>query len=304
MLKFVLIRLVQAMVAIVIASFVLFIAGRLTGNPVDMILPLEATPAEREALIIREGLDRHVLYQYWIYVKGVVRGDFGDSLRTRRPVTELVPNRLYNSFRLASAAVLFAVLLGFPLGILAAVKHGGLWDRAAMVITLVGQSVPTFWTGIVAVLIFSVHLGWFPTSGIGGWDHFVLPAIILGWFASAGVVRLLRSSMLEVADSEYMKLARLKGVPEYKVVLKHSLRNALIPVVTFIGLMYGVIVGATITIEVVFAWPGFGRLAYEAVIWRDFPLLQFTVLVWIALIIAFNFVVDLLYVVLDPRIRV
>ena len=303
MLKFFLIRFFQAVVTLVAASFVVFALARATGSPADTMLPMEATPEEREAFIKRMGLDRSIVYQYGIYLQDAVRGDFGISLRTRRPVTELVRDRLFNSLRLTSAAMLFTVLISLPLGVVAAVYRGRLWDRISMTVALLGQSLPSFWTGIVFVLVFSVILGWFPTSGIGGWKHYVLPAVAMGWFTSAGVVRLLRSSTLEVLDSEYIKLARLKGLREYTVVWKHAVRNALISVVTFIGFMYGIIIAAAITTEVVFTWPGLGRLAYEAVLWRDFPLLQFTVLTWAFLIIVINFIVDIVYVILDPRIR-
>ena len=174
-----------------------------------------------------------------------------------------------------------------------------------MTFALLGQSLPSFWVGIVGVLVFTLGLGWLPwLSGIGSWKNYVLPAVTLGWFMSAPLVRLLRSSMLEVIDSEYVKFARVKGLSEAKVVWKHALRNALIPVVTFVGLLYGILIASAITTEVVFNWPGLGRLAYEAVLWRDFPLLQFTVLAWASLIIAINFIVDVVCVALDPRIRV
>jgi peptide/nickel transport system permease protein len=199
--------------------------------------------------------------------------------------------------------MLITMFISLPLGVVAAVYCGRVWDRVAMAVALLGQSLPSFWTGIVFILIFAVTLGWFPTSGMGSWQHYILPAVAMGWSTSAGVVRLLRSSTLEVLDTEYIKLARLKGLREFIVVSKHAVRNALIPVITFIGFMYGVIIAAAITTEVVFTWPGLGRLAYEAVLWRDFPLLQLTVLTWATFIVAINFAVDLVYVVLDPRIR-
>ncbi len=303
MLKFLLIRFFQAVLTLLAASFIVFALARLTGSPADTMLPMDATPAEREALITRLGLDQPLASQYWLYLKDAIRGDFGASLRTRRPVTELVWDRLFNSLKLASAAMVFTVVISLPLGVIAAVYRGRLWDRVSMTVALLGQSLPSFWTGIVFILVFSVMLGWLPTSGMGGWQHYVLPAVSMGWFTSAGVVRLLRSSTLEVLDSEYIKLARLKGLRELIVVSKHAVRNALIPVTTFIGFMYGIIIAAAITTEVVFTWPGLGRLAYEAVLWRDFPLLQLTVLTWAFLIIIINFIVDIVYVILDPRIR-
>jgi peptide/nickel transport system permease protein len=303
MIKFTLVRLFQAILTLAAASFVVFALARLTGSPADTMLPMDATPAEREALIARLGLNLPITQQYWLYLRHAVRGDFGVSLRTKRPVTELVRDRLFNSVKLASVAMALTVAISLPLEVIAAVYRGRIWDRLAMAVALLGQSLPSFWTGIVFILVFAVTLGWFPTSGLGSWRHYILPAIAMGWSTSAGVVRLLRSSTLEVLDSEYIKLARLKGLREFIVVSKHAVRNALIPVITFTGFMYGVIIAAAITTEVVFTWPGLGRLAYEAVLWRDFPLLQLTVLTWACFIVAINFVVDLLYVVLDPRIR-
>jgi peptide/nickel transport system permease protein len=303
MAKFLLIRFFQAVVTLLVASLVVFFLARVTGNPADTLLPIEATPAEREEMIERMGWDKPVIYQYWVYLKHAAKGDFGVSFRTGRPVTELVQNRAFNSLRLASTAIAIAIVISIPLGVVAAVKRGRLADRVAMTVALLGQSLPTFWVGLIFMLVLAVKLGWFPTSGIGGWKYYVLPASAMGWHISAGVVRLLRSSMLEVLDSEYIKLARTKGLREEVVVWKHAVRNALVPVITFIGFMYGAIIAAAITTEVIFSWPGLGRLAYEAVLWRDFPLLQLTVLTWAFIVIVINFIVDLSYVILDPRIR-
>jgi peptide/nickel transport system permease protein len=296
-------RLAEAALTLAVASFVVFVVGRLSGNPVDTLLPIVATPEQRQELIRSMGLDRPILEQYLVYLHNAVRGDFGVSLRTGRPVTELVADRLLNSAGLATVAVVLATATSIPLGITAAVFRNRAWDRLAMSFALFGQSVPSFWMGIVAVLIFSVNLTWLPSSGSGSWEHFILPAIVLGWSLSAGITRLLRSSMLEVLDMDYVRVARAKGLRESVVVVRHALRNALVPVVTFVGFMYGAAIGASITIEVVFAWPGLGRLAYEAIIWRDYPLLQFVVLTFSAIVIGINLLVDLSYMALDPRIR-
>ncbi|MGH6926472.1 MAG: ABC transporter permease [Propylenella sp.] len=303
MVRFVLGRLVQGFVTLLLASFVVFVLGRLTGNPADTMLPIEATAQQREEFIQRMGLDRPLIVQYGIYLQHAAQGDFGRSLRNNYPVTELVGTFLVNSLKLASAAMLFVIVVSVPLGVAAAVYRGRIWDRLAMTLALLGQSLPPFWTGIMAVLLFGVLLGWLPTGGMGGLAHYILPAVTMGLTIVAGVVRLLRSSMLEVLDAEYVKLARAKGVSEGAVVWKHALRNALIPVVTYIGFMYGLIVASAITTEVVFSWPGLGRATYEALLTRDFPLLQFAVLVWAALIIGINYLVDVLYLALDPRIR-
>jgi peptide/nickel transport system permease protein len=301
--RFVMMRFTLGVITLLVTSFVVFGLGRLTGNPADTMLPIEATAAERAAFIDRMGLDRPIIVQYWIYLTHAVRGDFGRSLRNNYPVTELVGTYMVNSLKLASAAMAFVIAVSIPLGVIAAVYRGRLWDKIAMTVALLGQSLPPFWTGIMAVMLFGVLLGWLPTAGMGGWQYYVLPATTMGLTIVAGVVRLLRSSMLEVLDAEYIKLARAKGVAEGVVVWKHALRNALIPVVTYIGFMYGLIIAAAITTEVVFSWPGLGRATYEALLTRDFPLLQFAVLTWAALIIAINYLVDLAYVLLDPRIR-
>jgi peptide/nickel transport system permease protein len=301
--KFVALRLAQAVLTLLVASFVVFVLGRVTGNPADTLLPIEASAKERQAFIERMGLDRSVLHQYGIYLRHAATGDFGTSLRSNLPVTTLVKDYMANSLWLASAAMLFVIAVSVPLGVVAAVYRRRLWDKLAMGVALLGQAVPPFWTGIVGVMLFGVFLGWLPTAGMGGWRHYVLPATTMGLTIMAGVVRLLRSSMLEVLDAEYVTCARAKGVSESVVVWKHAIRNALIPVVTYVGFMYGLIVAAAVTTEVVFSWPGLGRATYEALLTRDFPLLQFAVLTWAALIVVINFLVDLSYVVLDPRIR-
>lgn len=296
-------RLTQAILTLVLASLVIFIGVRLAGSPADFLLPIDATPAERNAMIERLGLDEPVIVQYGIYLGELISGEFGRSIRNRQPVADLVWDRFGNSLGLAAAALLITVVVSVPMGVAAAVYHRRSWDRVAMAGALVGQSLPAFWTGIVAILVFSTFLGWLPSSGIGDWRHYLLPAITMGWFTSAGIVRLLRSTMLDSLDSEYIKLARSKGLSEGVVVWKHGVRNALIPVVTFLGFMFSIMLTMSIATEVVFNWPGLGRLAYEAMRTRDYPVLQFTIIVFVGAVIVINFFVDLLYMVLDPRIR-
>jgi peptide/nickel transport system permease protein len=303
MLAFVAARVGQALLTLLASSVIVFALVRTSGSPVDLILPPDSTPAERQAAIRRLGLDRPLSYQYGAFLWNALQGDWGTSLRTGRPATELVKERLANSLKLATAAIGITLLLSIPLGVLAAVNRAGPWDRLGMAFAVLGQSLPAFWLGIILMLVFAVWLRWLPTSGMESWRHYVLPAVVLGWGISAGVVRLLRSSMLEVLDSEFVKLARTKGLSEARVVWKHALRNALVPVITFSGFMYGVIIAAAIVVEVVFSWPGLGRLAYESTLWRDFPVLQLTVLTWTALVIAINFLVDLSYGLVDPRVR-
>jgi len=297
-------RLLQALFTLLLTSSIVFALARTSGNPVDLVLPPEATQVERQAFIARYGLDRPLLVQYGAFLAGALQGDFGISLRTRRPAVELVMQRLPRTLILASAGLLVALAVSVPIGVMAAAHRGGAWDRLGQGFALLGQSVPAFWLGIVLILVFSIRLGWLPSSGVGSWRNYVLPAVVLGWSISAGIVRLLRSSMIEALGAEFVKLARAKGLPERRVVWKHALRNALIPVITFIGFMYGVIIASAVVVEVVFGWPGLGYLAYESTLWRDFPVLQCAVLVYTAVIVAINFVVDVGYGLIDPRVRV
>ena len=303
MLRVLIMRFLQSLVTLLIASVIIFVLARTSGNPADLVLAPEATPAERQEYIERMGFDRPLPYQYMIFIKNALQGDFGTSLRTGEPATTLVFERVGATLKLVSLGFALALVISVPLGILAAIHRGGAWDRIGMGFAILGQSVPSFWMAIVFIIIFGVWLRWLPTSGVGSWQHYILPAITLGWGISAGIVRLLRSGMLEVMGSEYIKLARARGLSEPVVVWKHALRNALVPVITFIGFMYGIIIASNVVIEVVFAWPGLGLLAYEATLWRDFPVLQLTILLFTGMVIFINFLVDVSYGIIDPRVR-
>jgi peptide/nickel transport system permease protein len=296
-------RVLQAIFTLWVVSVVVFFAARITGSPDQALMPLDAMPEDREAFRKMYGLDQPIIVQYGRWLSRALQGDLGKGIQYRVPVIELIRPRLWNSIQLATVSMVVAVLLALPLGVLAAAKRGQIWDRIAMGIGLGGQSLPSFWLALILVLIFAVRLKLLPATGMGTWKHFILPSFTLGWFISAGATRLVRSSMLEVLDTEYVKLARAKGVAETWVVWKHALRNALIPVVTFTGFMFGVIIASSITVETVFVWPGIGRLVFEALIVRDFPVIQGVVLVWSAIIIFLNLSVDLIYGILDPRIR-
>jgi peptide/nickel transport system permease protein len=303
MLRFLIMRSLFAMTALLGITAVVFVLGRISGDPVSLLLGEMATPDQRAELATRLGLDRPILSQYWTYLQGLARGDFGVSLRYGRPVIELIGTPFANSIVLATTALVLAVSISIPLGVTAAVHRGRPVDRAIGWFVAAGQALPAFWLGMVAILIFAVHLRWLPAGGLGGWRELVLPALTLALLPCAGIVRLLRSGMLEVLDQEYIKLARTKGLSEGKVIWKHALRNALIPAITFIGFIYALSITSALSVEVVFSWPGLGRLAYEAVLWRDFPLLQFAVFCFSAIIITVSFAVDVLYVLLNPRVE-
>ena len=284
-------------------TIVIFCLVRVTGSPVDVILPDTATNDQREQATKLLGLDRPLVVQYALYLATLVKGDFGRSYTLNVDIGPLVVSHFWNTFRLATVSMVFGGVLAIPLAVLAAKRRGSAWDRLASLVALGGMSMPSFITGILAILVFGVWLRWLPIYGAGGWKHFILPAITLGWFNSAGILRLLRSGMLDVLSSEYVKTARAKGLAERVVLWKHGLRNAALPTLTFLGFSYGLLLAGAVTTEVVFAWPGLGWLAAEAVTRRDFPIVQAVTLLTSAMIIALNLTVDVLYAVLDPRIR-
>src|SRR6267142_2692119 len=303
MLRFVAARLVQSLIALAIVSVVVFVLARATGDPLYLILPMSASQEDFDNARRYLGLDRPYVEQYLSFVGRAVTGDFGNSLRARRPVIELIQERLPNSLRLAAFAMGISLAIAFPLGVLAAVKKGTGLDRTAQVIAVLGQSLPTFWVSIVLVEFVAGRLQWLPAGGNDGFTSYILPGFTLGWFVVAGMMRLLRSAMLEVLDSEYVKLARVKGVVKSKVIWVHALKNALIPVVTFAGIYFSILVTTAIVVETVFAWPGLGRLAYEAISSRDFPVIQAVVLTTAAIVAVVNLSVDCVYAFIDPRIR-
>ena len=303
MLRFVLFRVLQSLVALTLLSVVVLVLARTTGDPLHLILPMSATEEDYANARRYLGLDRPYVEQYLSFVGKAVTGDLGTSIRARRPVMELIKERLPNSLRLALFAMGVSLAMAFPLGVMAAVKKGSAIDRTAQVISVLGQSLPTFWVAIVLVEFVAGRLQWLPAGGIEGFASYVLPGFTLGWFVVAGIMRLLRSGMLEVLDSEYVKLARLKGVAEHRVVWVHALKNALIPVVTFAGIYFAILVTTAIVVETVFAWPGLGRLAYDGITSRDFPVIQAVVLTTAVIVSAVNLGVDCLYAFIDPRIR-
>ena len=301
--KYVVRRLGYSMISLVLLSLTIFFFVRVTGDPAVLLVEPGASKADLEQIRQQFGLDRPLFIQYWHFVSSLVRGDFGQSFYYRTPVLELYLSRLPNSLMLAAAAMILSLLIGIPSGILAAVRVNGWWDRVGKIFALLGLSLPSFWVGLVMILFFSVYLGWLPSSGAGTVSHLIMPAFALGWFFAAAHMRLTRSSMLEVMGSEYVKLARLKGLPESLVIAKHAFKNALIPVLTLAGINLVIMVNVAVVVETVFAWPGIGRLLYEGIAFRDFPVVQATVLLGGAMIVIVNLLVDILYAVIDPRIR-
>lgn len=297
-------RLLEACVALLLMSLVVFLLSRVTGDPVALLLSDSATEEDRQAMIRELQLDRSLWQQYASFIGNAVQGDFGRSVTAgREDALELVLSRLPASISLAAVALGFTLSLGILMGVLAAVTRGTVIDIGVRLIALIGQSVPSFWLGIMLIYLVSVHWGLLPTSGFGGWQHYVLPAATLGLFTLAAVTRLVRASMLDALNADYVKLARIKGLSELAVVFRHALSNSLIPVVTFMGTFFATMITGAVVVETVFAWPGIGRLAYESILSRDFPVIQTVVLVITALFILANLVVDLLYLAIDPRMR-
>ena len=301
--KFILKRLGLAAISLFLLSLTIFLLIRISGDPAVLLAEPGASAADLRAIRNQFGLDRPLWIQYVSFVTHLFRGDFGQSFYYRTDVFDLYLSRLPASLLLASAAMVFSLIVGIPTGIIAAVRVNRWQDSIGKIFALLGLSMPSFWVGLVMILFFSVYLGWLPSSGSGTLLHLVMPSIALGWVFAAAHMRLTRSSMLEVLGSEYVKLARLKGLPEALVISKHAFKNALIPVLTLAGINLVIMVNVAVVVETVFAWPGVGRLLYEGIAFRDFPVVQATVLLGGVMIVVVNLVVDILYAVIDPRIR-
>ena len=299
--RYLIFRISQSILALIGVSILVFFLTRLSGNVLDIYI--YPTPADLERVEKAWGLDKPMVVQYGIYVKNVLRGDWGESWKWDSGALEIVLEKFPATLQLAAFTLAISTFLGLSIGMLVATKKDTPFDWGGKIITLLGQSLPSFWLGIVLMWVFAVLLGWLPTSGRGGIAHMIMPAITLGWFNVAALMRLTRSAMLEALDSEYVKLARIKGLSEWKVIWKHCLRNAAIAPLSHFGLVAGSLLTGLIVTETVFAWPGTGLLAVEAVQARDYQVIQAAVLFMAGIFIVSNLVVDILYAYLDPRIR-
>ena len=301
--RYILIRFGQAIIALIGVTILVFILTRASGNLLDYILPLEASPEDYALASEQWGLDKPLPVQYLTYMWNLLHGDFGHSWKWNTGAINIVLEKFPATLQLAGFTLAISSVMGLVFGVLVATMKDTVFDYVGKVIALLGQSMPTFWTGIMLMWVFAVMLGWLPTSGRGGFKHLILPAITLGWFNVAALMRLTRSAMLEELDEEYVKLARIKGLSEFKVVFKHCLRNAAIAPLTYFGVIAGFIMTGSVITETVFAWPGVGLLAVEAVRARDYLVVQAIVLFIAGIFILCNLVVDILYAYFDPRIR-
>lgn len=296
-------RLVQGLLTIIILLMVVFAVTRVSGDPVRLMVPPEAGPEMVELVRHNLGLDQPLPLQFAIYVRDAATLNFGRSLTTRQPVTETLNKRFAASLKLAVVSMLLVLALGVPLGVVAALTRGRWPDHLIRLFAAFGQAAPPFVVGVLLVELFALRISIFPAADMSGWSSYVLPSFTLALFVMAGIVRLLRSSMLEVLDAEYVRLARVKGVSESAVVLIHALRNALLPVVTYAALYFSMMIGGVIIVETVFNWPGVGLFVYESIRMRDFPAIQAVVVLVAAVVVLLNTLVDLAYLALDPRIR-
>ncbi len=302
--QFMMRRLGYSVLSLLVLSLTIFLFVRVTGDPAALLVEPGASDDDIAAIHQQFGLDKPLWVQYGLFMMNLFRGDFGRSFYYQTPVLSLYFDRLPNSVLLASVAMTFSLVVGIPTGVLAAVRTGRFWDSAGKIFALLGLSLPSFFVGLLLILLFSVYLGWLPSSGSGGVLHILMPAFALGWYFAASHMRLTRSSMLEVLGSEYIKLARLKGLPQSLVIAKHAFKNALIPVLTLAGINLVLMINVAVVVETVFAWPGIGRLLYEGISFRDFPVVQGVVIMGGIMIVFVNLMVDIAYAVIDPRIRV
>lgn len=303
MTRFLILRVGQSLLTILLVMFVVFAVARVAGDPVTLLVDFDTSQADIDQLKEELGLNDPLPVQFIEFVIDAARGDFGTSFRTSRPAMKEVLERVPASLQLAGLSLFFALVIAIPLGVLAAVSRGSVIDVIARLFALVGQAAPNFWVGLMLIFFFSVRLGWLPTGGRGGLDHMILPAITLGTAGAASIARLTRSALLDVLNSDFVTMARAKGLPRRTVIFKHALRNAMIPVVTILGLRIGALISGSVIVETIFAWPGVGRLIIQAINVSDFPVVQAAILLTASAVVFANLLTDIAYMFIDPRIR-
>jgi peptide/nickel transport system permease protein len=301
--NFIMRRLFQAVIVLWASATVVFVIMRLSGSPVDLILPPEASAEDRVNLTLLMGLDRPIAVQYLSFLSGALQGDLGTSYWQDRPALGVVMERFPATLQIATAGFVLSFLMAVPIGVISAVKKGSLTDNGLMAFALLAHAMPTFWLALILVLVFSMHLQLLPSFGRGSWQHMILPTIALATYSLARMARITRSSMLEVLGQDYVRTGRAKGLPERKIVWVHAFRNAALPILTIGALELGVLIGGSVLTEIVFAWPGIGWLAMEAVSRRDFPLVQAIILTVSSIFVVLNFLTDIAYAYVNPSIR-
>jgi peptide/nickel transport system permease protein len=303
MTRFIILRILQSIIALIGIIIIVFFLVRASGDPMKLIANPNMTPEQLETIKERFGLDKSWGQQFLIYMKDLSHGDLGISIFKQRPVMDIMKEALPNTIKLIIPSFIIAILLAFLLGIMAATFRDSFWDNGVKFIAVLGQALPGFWVAIMAVLVFSVTLGWLPVQGMSKLSCYVLPVATLVFFILPGMLRLVRSSMLDVLDSEYIKMARIKGLPERTVIWKHALRNALITPLTVAGMIFAMLITGAVITETIFNWPGLGRLVVEATFQRDFPVVQAITIVVAIAVLGINLLVDISYAYIDPQIR-
>ncbi len=296
-------RLVSGVVVILLALTAVFFMLRLSGDPVLLLAPMDTTRADLAEIRERMGFNDPLVVQYGRFMGNAVQGDFGDSSRERRPATEVVIERLPATLQLGATALVISVVIGVPLGVLSAVKHGTVWDKLARVISVAGQAIPGFWLGVLLIMLFSVNLGWLPTSGRGTPEHIILPAITLAALSTARYARLTRSTMLDVLGQDYIRTARAKGLTGWVILVRHALKNASVSLITMTGLEIGRLIEGAVVVEQVFAWPGMGRVTVQALLNRDFAVVTAAVMLFAVMYTLANLLADLAYGWANPQVR-
>ncbi|MCA9858106.1 MAG: ABC transporter permease [Thermomicrobiales bacterium] len=302
--RYLLERLLQLLVTLWAISLVVFVMLRLApGDPASIMMGEQASPEQVDALRRDMGLDEPILVQYVRYMENLLHGDFGRSVRSHRPALEVVAERIPATLQLMASGFLLALVVGLPIGILSAVKHGSMIDALARLLALLAQAIPGFWLGLMMIIVFSVKFGWLPVAGRGSIAHLIMPTITLSFYFLGLIIRITRSELLDVLNQDYMRTARAKGLAERIVLIRHGLRNSMMPLITILGLELGTLLGGAVITETVFSWPGMGTLTVNSIYMHDYPIVQASVLLFGALFIVINAVVDILYFSIDPRLR-
>ncbi|BCQ27414.1 ABC transporter permease (plasmid) [Caballeronia sp. NK8] len=296
-------RFGSALLTVWLMSVLIFVLVRMVGDPAYLLMPPEATEADRQLFREQLGLADPVPLQYARFLAGVLRGDMGNSFHFGAPALSMALSRLASSLLLVGISLTLALAVGLSLGVASAVRNGGWIDRVASLFAVLGQAAPPFFVALLLIRLFSVQWGWLPTGGHGTWRHLILPVCALAWYSAAGIARLTRANMLTVLEADYIRMARIKGLPAHVVIGTHALRNAALPIVAFAASQFGVLIGGAVAIETVFSWPGFGSLMVEAISTLDFTVVQAAVIVSVLLFVSINLAVDVLYALVDPRIR-
>ncbi|BBQ02128.1 glutathione ABC transporter permease (plasmid) [Burkholderia sp. SFA1] len=296
-------RIGSALLTVWLMSVLIFVLVRMVGDPAYLLMPPEATEADRQIFREQLGLADPVPLQYARFLAGLLRGDMGNSFHFGAPALSMALSRLASSLLLVGVSLTLALAIGLSLGVVSAVRRGGWIDRLTSIFAVLGQAAPPFFVALLLIRLFSVQWGWLPTGGHGSWRHLILPVCALAWYSAAGIARLTRANLLMVLEADYIRMARIKGLPERVVVGTHALRNTALPIVAFTASQFGVLIGGAVAIETVFSWPGFGSLMVEAISTLDFTVVQAAVIVSVLLFVSINLAVDVLYALVDPRIR-